>query len=107
MLSVSLCVCVLGDPAGPASAAQHSGAVPAADVRRPAAAPHAADCCPPAAAPEQRAAPEPCSCAAGTDSDLPHCSTLFKGIATPTITRTVTAMGAVLHIALRVRGYPS
>lgn len=48
-----------GDPAGAAPAAQHGSAVPAADVRGTAAAPHAADSRAPAAAPHQRPAPEP------------------------------------------------
>lgn len=54
-----------GDPAGPAQAAQHGSAVPAADVCRPAAAPHAADGGLAAAAPQQRTTPEPGSSAAG------------------------------------------
>jgi hypothetical protein len=56
---------ISGDPAGPAQAAQHGGAVPAADVCCPATTPHAADSGLTAAAPQQRAAPEPGSSAAG------------------------------------------
>lgn len=54
-----------GDPAGAAPAAQHGGAVSAADVCGTAAAPHAADGCAPAAAPHQRPTPEPGCCPAG------------------------------------------
>lgn len=62
-----------GDPAGPAQAAQHGGSVPAADVRRAAAAPHAADGSPAAAAPQQRPAPEPGGCAAGKNEGRASC----------------------------------
>lgn len=56
---------MVGDPAGSTQAAQHSGAVPAADVRSATATSDAANSSSTAAAPEHSAAPEPCSGAAG------------------------------------------